>query len=90
MQDMAKVKKIIEERGLKDRAFLVANAFDYDFAYCVEADGFCGVDIAYSEYVNNHYICFTKQPDGSLIYGVAFQGRTPLLRKPSTSEKMYR
>ena len=26
MQDMAKVKKIIEESGLKDRAFLAANA----------------------------------------------------------------
>lgn len=86
MQDMREVNKIISERNLKARAFESAENFDYDFAYCVEDDNFCGVDVDYSDYIKKHYICFTKQPNGNLIYGIAFSGHTPLLRKPATSE----
>lgn len=90
MQDMREVNKIIAERNLKARAFESAENFDYDFAYCVEDDNFCGVDVDYLDYIKKHYICFTKEPDGNLVYGIAFLEYLPLLRKPATSEIMYK
>ena len=72
---------MVIERKLHNRIFDAAEKYEWRYAYCVEDDVFCDVDVSYSDYINKHYICFRKQPNGTVSYNVPFEAHLPLSMK---------
>ena len=91
MQDMTKIKIVIKDRNLIQKAndYIKTNIKQFEninayFAYCIEDDIFIvDLNIGYNDYTNKHYIMFSQFKGGLFSYGKAFQGHLPLLMQSS-------
>ena len=87
--DIKQAIAIVAERKLHSRVKAESEGLDRWFAYCVEDDKFCESDVSYTDYTTKHYICFSREPDGTFIYGIPFEGHTPLLMKATGKQRIF-
>lgn len=89
MQNINKIKTVLEDRDLIQRAndFIETNIEQFEninanFAYCVEDDVFIAdLDIGYTDYTTKQYILFNQFKGELISCGIAFQGHLPLSMK---------
>ena len=87
--DIKQAIAIVAERKLHLRVKAESEGLDRWFAYCVEDDTFCESDVSYTDYTTKHYICFSREPDGTFIYGIPFEEHTPLLMKATGTQRIF-